>query len=604
MSQTMNVSTTRPRFSIEMLHKSDLVIASSLFFFTILFLYTLRPIEMSDNSLGYISVLQNTAEYLPFFYPPHLLHAPIISVFHLFLPPSCDIKCAGMLHSMIWAAITVVSTYIIARVVLASVLGSIATALTVLVSHGFWVFATQLEVYVPSVGCVTAATALLFTNQYRTLDRVRVIAVATLWALATMYHLANAFLFVPLCAFFYGAQGWAGWRQLAIVSALAGSVVLTTFVVVYDSVYEQWSVSAFLSWALHITEVPLTDWGSLSNWMRPSKLMSAGWSQIKTFTLLPEYLTLSQKPLWVIGTLAVAASLFWNLIQIVRSPQFPAARVYLLSLFVTNFAFFTWWSPNVHKFYIPSSIPLVVLTALAVTDVYGRARGMVARRLIAGGVAAVIAILFVFNLSSVLELRRSRGPYYAEAAILNGLAPENCAIYASGHHLNALAVYFRRQNRVPTHLLEREFYRVATGESPAERAIFEGEECALIALGSLSERWYESRMDGYLDTGTWPGYIGYFFDVRPSSEGGGITYDDFELVGEEDGPPYVLVRRGRRVHARNLDELTDLIRIEVDHAVQKYRPDYPTLEQGDLFLAEVPRADIEIGRVRGRIFGY
>jgi hypothetical protein len=582
------------------------VIASSLFLFTILFLYALRPIEMSDNSLGYISVIQNTAEYMPFFYPPHLLHAPIISVFHLSLSnlSSCDIKCSGMLHSVLWATITVVSTYIIARVVLASVLGSISTALTVLVAHGFWVFATQLEVYVPSVGCVTAATALLVTNRSRTLNPARVIAVSTLWALATMYHLANAFLFVPFCAFFYGTQGWAGWRQLAIVSILAGSIVLTTFLVVYNLVYGAWSLSAFLSWALDITKQPLTDWGSLSNWIRPSKLASAGWSQIKALTLLPEYLTLSQKPLWVIGTLTVAASLFWNLIQILRSPQFPTVRVYFLLLFATNFAFFTWWSPSVHKFYIPSSIPLVVLMALAVTDLYARARGTLARGLIAGGVATAIAIVFVFNLSSVLELRRSLGPDYAEAAILNRLAPKNCAIYATGHRLNALAVYFRRQNRVPTHLLEREFYRVATGESPAERALFEGEKCAFIALGFLSGRWYESRMDGYLDTGTWPGYIGYFFDVRPSSEGGGITYDDFELVGEGDGPPYVLVRRGRRVHARSLDELTDLIRMEVDHAVQKSRLHYPTLEQGDLFLAEVPRADIEIGRVRPRIFGY
>src|SRR5690606_38364502 len=104
-------------------------------------------------------------------------------------------------------------------------------------------------------------------------------------------------------------------------------------------------------------------------------------------------------------------------------------------LFATNFLFFAWWQPMVHKFYIPSSVPLIFLTAMAIHDIYLRVGSTSARRLVAGLASAVVAVIFVFNLSSVLELRRSLGPYHAEAAVLDRLTPENCTIYSVGHHL-------------------------------------------------------------------------------------------------------------------------------------------------------------------------
>jgi hypothetical protein len=511
-----------------------------------------------------------------------------------------------MFHSMIWAAVAISSTYLIARSVLLPVAGAIATALAVLGAHGFWVFATQLEVYVPSVGCTTAATALLFTSRPSALTTTRLIAVSTLWALATLYHLGNVFFFIPLCAFFYSTQGWSGWRQCAMISALAGTAVLATFVAASYWVlgHERWSVEAFLAWVFEITNRPLTNWGTASNWWEPHMMMGGVWAQIKTLTLLPEYFPFGQRPLWIVGSLVVGGSLLWNAIQVVRLAPQTGARVFFLLLFGTNFLFFTWWSPYVYKFFIPASVPLIMLIGLTVNDVYAGARSRTARRMVAGGAACAIAVMFAFNSISVLELRHSYGPDYAEAEILNRLAPGDCRIYAAGFHLNALAVYFNRVDNVMNSTLEREFYRVATGRSSAGREMFAGEKCALIPLGFLSEAWYRTVMDGYFDTGTWPEYIAYFFDVRPSSGGGGITYDGFELVSEGDGPPHVLVDRGRRVHGASLDQLTEIISTEVKRTVQRYAAKYPMLEQGDALLAAVPRADIEMRRLRGYIFGY
>src|SRR5690606_21534152 len=396
-----------------------LVHALILFVLALLFLYACRPMELVDNALDYIAKVGRG----DLFYPPHLLHSAFIKGFHSVLSSvsSCDVACAGMVHSMLWGAAAVASTYLIARPFMAAG-GALLTALAVLVAHGFWVFATQLEVYVPSVGAVTTASAVLFTTRSPRLGWVRVLAVAILWAIATTYHVANVFLFLPFCAYFFGRQGWRGWLQLAIVSVLAGSLVFAAFVVAYLIDNDAWSIGGFFVWVFALTNVPMTEWGSLSHW-HPVWLFRAGWRQIIAVTLLPEYLTANQTPLWIIGALVALAALAWNAFQVALPSRPAGVRVYFLLLFATNFLFFAWWQPMVHKFYIPSSVPLIFLTAMAVHDLYLRVGSTSARRVVAGLASAVVAVIFVFNLSSVLELRRSLGPYHAEAAVLDRLTP-------------------------------------------------------------------------------------------------------------------------------------------------------------------------------------
>jgi hypothetical protein len=606
----MNPSPNRSHRIIAAPHRSGLVVSIILLVFTLFFFYASRPIEMSDNSLGYIARLDQSSVFDPPLYPPHLLHMPIILLLHSFLSTisSCNVACAGMLHSVIWAAVTIISIYSIAQVILGTALGAIGTTIMVLVSHGLWVYATQVEVYVPVVGCITAATALLFTNRYAELTMTRVITVAALWALATMYHTANVLLFVPFAAFFYGTQGSTGWRQLATVSALAGSAVLATFVGAHWwAQNERWSVGGLVFWVLEITDRPLTYYGSLSN-LGPKGFLRGVLEQIETITVLPDYFTLDQRypfdqmPLAVIGALILSATLLWNCIQTARRHPFEVARVYFILLFLTNFLFFVWWEPGTHKFYIPSSIPLIMLMALAVRDMSCLVQGKRGRWMLGGTVATVIAAMFVFNLPSILELRRSRGPFYADAAILNRLAPENCRIYSVGAHTAALSVYFDRHDSAFMPGLERDFYGLKVGEVRPEEPRFKDEECALIALGWLAEQRYK-RYSGALDPASWPEYVGYVLDARVSPRTDDITYNPFEVVTEGDGPPHLLVDRRRRVRARSLDELAEMINAEVDRALETSEPACRTDEYVWIFLT-VPRTNFEIDRDRDLIFGY
>ena len=420
-----------------------------------------------------------------------------------------------------------------------------------------------------------------------------------------MYHLASVFLFLPLLTFFYGTQGWRGWWQLTMVSAIAAGIVLSTFVAAYwwaghDWVgHEQRAVEGFISWVVAITDHPLTDWGSLSNW-RPTGLGRAGWSQMKTITLLPDYLMFDQGslrgqiPLVIIGALVVSAALLWNAIQIMRRVPPALARVYFLLLFATNFLFFTWWDPDVHKFYIPSLIPLIILISLTLRDMYMRATGRLSRRLIGGTVTALIALVFVFNLFSILELRRSRGPAYAEAEILNRLAPGRCRIYSHGPHLGPLGLYFGRYDNVYIPLLEEEFYRVKLGQPLAEGPIIKDEDCAFIPLGLLSEQRYEKSVGRYLDTASWPDYVAYVLDVKDASGNDSVTYNSFKLA-EGGGLPYLLIDRRRRVQGRDLDQMTGMIRTAVSHALRELKQAYPEEKSLEIFWPRQRRTSISVG---------
>ena len=257
----------------------------------------------------------------------------------------------------------------------------------------------------------------------------------------------------------------------------------------------------------------------------------------------------------------------------------------------------------VHKFYIPSSMPLIMLMALTLRDMHVRSQGASARRIIGSAAAACIALVFVFNLSSILELRKSRGPAYAEAEIFNRLVPENCRLYAHAPHLAPLRIYFGRQNNVRIIDLEADFYFAMTDRSHSKQPIFGGDDCSVIPIGLISEQRYKRRFGKYLTTANWADYIAYVLDVKDAAGTTGVTYNPFKLVAEGDGPPNLLIDRRRRVEGRSLDELTDEINTEVRRALQQFGRDYRTEEYADVLLS-APRTNLEIGRDRRLIFGY
>ena len=580
--------------------------------FTLILLYALRPLEISDNAIGYIMRVQSSLNGIESFYPPHLFQAPIIGLFHQVLSSvsSCDVTCASVAHSMFWAAIAVFSVFVMSRKLLRSTVGGLATAVAVLVAHGFWVYATQGEVYVPTVGCMMAATALLFTSRTETLSVARIVGVAAFWALSTTYHLASVVLFVPFAYYFFATQGSRGWRQLAIVCALAGSASLGSFISAYVwTATAPLSLASFLDWVLEITDRPLTDWGTTANLVSFGELVRAVWSQIKAITLLPDFLTLrmapplDQLPLAILGALLIGAVLLWNAVQVVRLGHAGWPRLFLLLMFAVFFVFFSWWQTSVHKFFIPSSVPLIIMAALAVRDLLSHVVSARAQLLTGGAVATLIALIFSFNLVSISELRASYGPFHAEAEVLDRLNPDECTIYSVGNHLNPLKLYFGQTNNRFVPLFEREFYLLSTGQLSVEKPrLYSGETCAMVPLGYLAELRFRDKVVPFFPAGRWPDYIAYMLDAQPSPEGSGITHHPFEVI-ETDALTYLVIDRRSRVAAADIDAVTETISAVTTRVLEANWPADMADRWGATLLA-LPRTNLAIGRSRSLIFGY
>lgn len=578
---------------------SELVIAALIGIGTIAFLTFFRAIELSGNSLSY------TVDVMAWgpaksFHTSHVMYKPILVVFHDALSSitDCGVVCAGQFHSILWGAIAVVCTFVLLRRLTDSTLLGFVGAVSLLVSHGFWVFATQLEVYVPTVGCLLLIVTFLLVGSDRWHWISLSAACAVVWALATVYHQANVFLFVPIAVAVLGRFGADGWKRLAMISGTAGGLVLATYLIVYASIDES---RPFIAWTLGLANVPLTDWGSLQFWA-PSGLKRAFYSQVTSLVVLPDEVRPYQIAIHWRGAIVLLAILGWNALQAWRHEALRVARLTFIAWFVVYFLFFTWWDPDVHKFFVPSAVALVILGALMLYDVLlligrlGEQRRSL-RLALLGTTATVVAFMilgtFIFNLvASILPIRGDigprLGPQYQEAAVLDSLAPERCVAYGFSTQVLNLRKYFGWSgDRLRTHrgLFEKYYAHVTAGDDgvPGDAPGFEDEDCAVLRVAFVLEGSFETKTGAYLET-EWQSFLEWFFAVEHLEDGETISFDSFEVIVPEGRAPYLLVDRRSRDYA-DADYIQEQMRQQEEYGPRLWQRRFA-------------------GRDRNLIFGY
>lgn len=578
----------------------EFVIAAVLGIATIAFLVFFRAIELSGNSLGY-TLDVSSWEPAERFYAPHLMYKPVLYLFYSVLSSTtdCGVVCAGQIHSILWGAVAVVCTFVLLHRLTDSALLGFVGATALLVSHGFWVFATQLEVYVPTVGCLLLIITLLLVASDRWHWITLSIACALVWAVATVFHQANVVLFVPIAVAVLGRFGIDGWKRLALICGTAGGLVLAAYMIVYASLDESRS---FIAWTVGLANVPLTDWGSLHFWS-PSGLKRALYSQVTSLVVLPAEVRPYQTPLLWRGAILLLAILGWNAVQAWRHDALRVARLTFLAWFVVYFLFFTWWDPGVHKFFVPSAAALVVLGALTLRDLlvlierWGKHRNGL-RLALSGTTAAVLTVTllgtFIFNLvASILPIRGDigprLGPHYQEAAVLDSITPEACVAYGYGTQMHNLLQYFGwSEDRIRTQrgLFEQYYDDVTAGDEGATGGSsgFGDQSCAVLRVAFISEPSFEYKTDTYLNT-EWHSFLDWFFRVEHMEDGETISHDSFRFVVPEGRAPYVLVDRRSRDQARPN---------EIQERVLQYQEEYGARVWQRRYA----------GRDRKLIFGY
>ena len=578
--------------------------------FTAVFLLFFRAVEMSANSVSYaLDAKSGTLDDL--FYAPHLAYSSVIRVFAVVLGAvtSCDTACAGQAHSILWALTAVVCMYLLVRHLTESEGVALIAAASLLVSHGFWVFATQLEVYVPLVGSQLLLATVLILAWTKWPGVLFVASCAGIWTLATLYHQATAVFAVPLAAYLITKHGRQGAIRAAAICTLAGVTVILAYLGAHIAIDAD---QPFVPWVVGLANTELTDWGSFGNW-NFAGFKTGLYSQVSSLIVVPGELRPSQIPVQWRGGLLVLAILAWNAVRVFRRAAHLEARLFFLLWFCAYFLFFTWWDPRVLKFFVPSAVPLVALGAFSLHDFMVAARRITERRgypkwvldgVIGVVMATALAVTFVFNLvGSVLPVRGNvgptLGPHYEEARLLNRYAPNECVVSGFGHELLYLTYYYadgtRPQGRSIRDIYEAYYDDVlsenrAQGERRRPRP-FVDESCVLINMRFLSERFFtwKTRPEVYARSASgpspeWQVFLDWFFQVDSEEQSETVTFDAFRLILHEDRAPYVLIDRRLREQAPG-----DHIAQTLTTALDMY---------GDQF--EINFA----GRDRDLIFGY
>jgi hypothetical protein len=346
-----------------------------------------------------------------------------------------------------------------------------------------------------------------------------------IWALATLYHQANAVFLIPLTVYLLQRQGRQGWLTSTWISLLAGIIVIATYGVAYRLAG---STDSFVGWVLGLANTPLTDWGSVTNF-HLAGLRKGLYSQVMSLVVLPDEVRTYQGPLLRKGALLILALLGWNAIQIVRRGKLVTPRLFLLTWWAVDFLFFVWWDPRVHKFFLPSALPIIALGGLTLNDMWlaistivrGGYRPLVAKVSIGTAVAVMVGSVFIFTLlGSVMPLRGdvgpALGPHYRFAWQMRdlSLAEGGCIVYGYGHQVMNLRYYFgweARRIRTERSLYEA-YYRHWLGQPPAKeqsaRYLPDDESCAVIDSKFLSAETSSSRL-----AGTWPRRNGPRFSI-------------------------------------------------------------------------------------------
>lgn len=575
---------------------SDTRILPALGLATLLILYFIKAAQVSGMSIGFaVSVSDGGFG----FHPHHLLYQSVLKLFYGILGSAhCDAICAGQFHSIIWGVVSVLSTYVISRYAMPSKLGAIVTAISLMAIHGFAVYATQLEPYIPILGMSSLLAAILVARGPRNLGWAHEFLFVSVMSLSLLFHQAMLFFFVPLAYWLIANNGRDGLMSVIRMIAITGVIVLSTYIAVFRSVHPDRDFIDFYHWMMYYQVISDASHGTFQD-LLGQRLRVTVRSVQKLFVALHEP---QMRDVVILARIFVSIYIpiliLWNALQIFRKNDAKKIRT-LMFIWAGVFGlFFFWWQASVYKFFIPTLVPIVVLTSLSINDIVQRwHHNFLARNLIPGIAIAGVVFIAGFNLTaSILPLSRSPGAIYDLAEKFAKAAPAECNLYSMRYLSGYVSYYFDRKTPRPFNLMFRKhFYSTrdtAVADTIAVDNTFDDERCAVIPFYWISREYFQNRtkqaIGRYLSPDDWSEFIAWFFEVEEDTNSAEISFKSYDIVEDADGDRYLRIDRTTRRSTVNIDEL--LKRLDT---LYMSRP-------GGSFAPNQP----EIGRRRHLAFGY
>lgn len=514
----------------------------------------------TGDSLAYARSIRSGTSL---FHPHHLLFNPIIRVVWKGLGtvvPSISPLEAAQVHNIFWALIVLAAVFGIVRRMTASAALAALFASGLYVCLGFWQYATFVEVYIPTMGCLVLILALLQPVRSTPPSAGLGFVLLGLFCLAVLYNQISVLFAVPFAYLLARRFGRKGWIRAAGTIAAAGVIVLAVYLAAFGTTSGPRTVSGFVRWCLSYAFYPDPRWGTMSNIsiMGGAKILL---SFARNFAFVPPSLYL---PAAAATGLLLAALVLMTIKAIVRRAPEAEFRLTLLIWLAVTVAFIWWFTPYGYELYIPLLPLIFFLAARLLADRRASASNPPrARRLLFGLSVTAIAALAAWNLiGAVLPAHAGRGLDYDRAALIQAKAPEDATLIADFDLRENLLYYFARPRTFENGPLLYAFYR--HWDLGPEYIVDAGRPILVPVSVLIPESTAAKPYHADSHPGEWRSFIDWIFDceirdgrvvaARSASAAAGL-------------PGYVLLSAGRSP----VDGLADLFR-RLDAAAAEAEP--------------------------------
>ena len=543
-------------------------------------LYSLRVTAPVDDDVLVYAIAARDGS--PLFHPHHLFYPALMHLFYLAFAPvaSCGALCVTQAHSLAWGVISVVCVYILVRELVGSAVGASAAAVFTLITNGFWLWSTQGEPYAAFLGSLLLLTVLLVRRGSTPFDWKHTAIASGLLAMSIFYHQAAVLYVVPLGYYLIAQRGRDGLAAYARILVLSGSVALGAYLVVFHSsvtsqthafprlwaevVHAERSVGEFIHWILEYSRSGM-GWGTLDH-LGTYGLRTLLHSQLQNIVVVPELPWGLHRAVKLAVALMLAAIFLWNLWKTATRSSYYQVRVFFLIWWVLYSLFFLWWLPGLRQFIIPNIVPIVGLASLFVRDLLSMpGKPYTSKGLVAVSLGSLAILVFTLNLfASVLPAHVWRDSHYDEAARLNSLAGERCAILTTWRVALNLDYYFNRESLLVDEELGK--YYAHSFDKTSDDGKSQVSPCAVVALHDIAPDRRVNGTTGYDRPAQWLRFAEWFFDVRNEPASKALSYGDVSVAFERGSVPYVSVDRLSRARAvrtpalfRSIDERVNRI---------------------------------------------
>jgi len=479
-----------------------------------LLLYGFRAAAQTGDSLNYAHSIKTGTDL---FHPHHLLFNPIIRLLFVITSSSgrnADVIAVAQIHNVLWAIAAILAMFLVVRHVMKSVAWGAAAACFLLVTKGFWMYSTQVQVYVPALACLAILTALLILQARFVRTVPGMLVVSLVFSLSIFFHQSSIFFAIPMGCLLLADESRGNKKTLAVILALSGGIVLGAYILAFRSNTGGKTLAAFVRFCLSYVFYPNPDWATLKN----VSLKGVGHlvlSQAKNFIFF-------SRAWYIPASVGLAVCLsglgIWHVSQIHKKGNLAKIRIFSWLWFLPVLIFLLWYAPGAYELMIVTLLPILLLVFLALGDVWPAMKPSARKALAGAGVLLILFLGWINFRRAVLPAHDSRGPDYDEAKLLNMGAPQDAIILTSWYVQQNLRFYFGRENALEADIAMFCFFRslpLPTGYSLDRSRFIVISPAFLYPEAEISK---VVRLDGYRNPSEWLRFLEWLFQFEYDTE--------------------------------------------------------------------------------------